>query len=169
MSNLTEAEVRAFVGTGAEYYLRKWRPALEGAGNAGNATGFNWAGFLLSGAWLPFRKMYRITAIFLGVLLLETLLEEIVYTRVLGRPEAPGTLGNMIGLVGAMICGGFGNEWYLSHTQEVIAQVRGQGLPEDAYLQELAKRGGTSFAASLGFLAAFAVGVVVIVALTGAR
>jgi hypothetical protein len=63
-----------------------------------------------------------------------------------------------------MVCGGFGNAWYLSHTQEAITQVRGQELTGDVYLQALAKRGGTSIVASICFLIAFffMAGVVVI-------
>ncbi|MEA2561693.1 MAG: hypothetical protein QOH06_3197 [Acidobacteriota bacterium] len=158
MSNLTDQEVGAFVGRNVDYYLKKWRSVLEGpgnAGNAGNATGFNWAALLLSGLWLPYRKMYRTAAIFYGVVLLETLLEEIVYVGFLGKPEAPGSLGRFFGLIAGMVCGGFANGWYLSHTQEAITELRSQGLPEEAYLQALAKRGGTSTAASLGFIIIF--------------
>jgi hypothetical protein len=90
MSTLNAQEVAAFVGEKAGYYLQKWRPVLDGTGNAGNATGFNWAAFFLSGLWLPYRKMYRATAIFFGVILLETLFEEIIYVGILGKPEAPG-------------------------------------------------------------------------------
>lgn len=65
-----------------------------------------------------------------------------------------------------MVCGGFANAWYLSHTQEALAELRSQGLPEDAYVQALAKRGGTSSAASLGFLMVFLFAVVVILSLS---
>ena len=168
MSNVTDEEIRAFVGTGATYYLDRWQPALEGGRTVGNTTGFNWAALFLSGLWLPFRKMYRAAGIFYGVLLLETLLEEVLYVGVLGKPEAPGSFGSFFGLIAGMVCGGFGNEWYLSHTQKAIDEVRSQGLAEDSYLQALAKRGGTSYAASLGFLVLFLVAVLFIVSLTGA-
>jgi len=57
MSDLKDDEIAAFVGKKAGYYLEKWRPVLDGTGNAGNVTGFNWAACLLSGLWLPYRKM----------------------------------------------------------------------------------------------------------------
>jgi hypothetical protein len=69
--------------------------------------------------------------------------------------EAPGYLGRFFGLVAGIVCGGFGNEWYLSHAQKVIAEMRSRGLAEDAYFEALAKRGGTNIAASLGFLLLF--------------
>jgi hypothetical protein len=166
MSNLTDQEVGAFVGRNVDYYLKKWRSVLEGTGNAGNATGFNWAAFFLSGLWLPYRKMYRAAAIFFGVILLETLLEEIVYVGFLGKPEVPGALGRFVSLIAGLVCGGFANAWYLSHTQEAITELRSQGLPEDAYLQALAKRGGTNMAASLGFMIIFIVAMLAILSLS---
>jgi Protein of unknown function (DUF2628) len=166
MSDLNDQEVAAFVGTKADYYRQKWQPALNGTGNAGNATGFNWAAFFLSGLWLTYRKMYRAASIFFGIILVETLLEDVVYIGILGKSEAPGALGRFVGLIAAMICGGFGNAWYLSHTQKAIPAVRSQGFTGDAYLQALAKRGGTNIAASLGFLIIFIVIAGVIISLS---
>src|SRR5437764_14418267 len=72
---LTEPELRAFVGSNASYYLRRWCPTMEGGG-AG--MGFNWAAFFLSGLWLPYRKMYLATAVLFGILVVTTILEEVV-------------------------------------------------------------------------------------------
>ena len=152
MANLTEEEVGAFVGSNASYYLKKWQPALEVAGTAGNPTGFNWAGLFLAGLWLPYRKMYRATLIFWGILLLESLAEDVIYLGILGKSEVPGALGRSIGIIAALVCGGFGNAWYLSHAQKTISEVREQGLTGDAYFKALTSRGGTSLAASLGVL-----------------
>lgn len=166
MSYLTEQEIRAFVGSKADFYLDKWLPALNSTGNAGNATGFNWAALFLGGLWLPYRKMYRVAMIFYGIILLEIVFEDIVYIGILGKPEAPGSLGRFVGIIAAMVCGGFANAWYLEHTQEAVTELRSQGLPEEAYLQELAKRGGTNIAASLGFLVMFLVAIVVLISLS---
>ncbi len=161
MNDETEEEVRAFVGPRADYYIKKWW--LDPDRRTGIGAGINWAALFLSGLWLPYRKMYRETLIFFGVILLETLLEDIVYVGFLGRPEAPGTLGRFVGLVAGIVCGGFGNEWYQSHAQKTIGKLRSQGLPEAAYIEALTKSGGTSIAASLGFFVLFilAMGVVV--------
>jgi hypothetical protein len=164
---LTEQEVKAFVGSKADYYLRRWLPALQDRGNPGNATGFNLAALLLSGLWLPYRKLYKPAWIFFGVLFLESLVEEIVYVGILSRPDTPGYIGRLIGLVAAIVCGGFGNEWYLSHAQKVITEMRSRGLAEDAYFEALARRGGTSIAAVLGFLLLFIVTEVLITVLVG--
>ena len=99
--------------------------------------------------------MYRIAGIFFGFILLETVLEEVVWVGILGKPEAPAAFGRFVGLVAGIVCGWFANEWYLSHARKAISEVRSQGLSEEAHLEALAKRGGASLAATLGFLALF--------------
>ncbi len=133
-----EQEIRAIVGSKADYYLKKWRPVLEGKSHG---AGFNWAAFFFSGLWLPYRKMYIATLIFFGVILFETILEENFFMGFLGMPEASAALGSLVGLVVAIICGIYGNRWYLSHARKVISHVRSQGLQEDAYLKALSRRG----------------------------
>jgi hypothetical protein len=106
--------------------------------------------------------MYLLTTIFFGIILLESTVEEVVFVGILGKPDTPAALDRLVGLAVAIICGAFGNRWYLSHTRKAVAEVRSQGLPEDAYLQALSRRGGTNIAASLGFLLLFLVTVVLI-------
>ena len=151
-NDLAEKEFSAFVGPKADYYLERWRSAVDGPEIS---TGFNWAAFFLSGLWLPYRKMYRIAGIFFGVILLETVLEEVVWVGILGKPEAPAAFGRLVGFVASIVCGWLANEWYLSHARKAISEVRSLGLSEEAHLEALAKRGGTSLAASLGFLVIF--------------
>jgi Protein of unknown function (DUF2628) len=129
ISNLTEQEIRTFVGPKADYYLKKWRLALEGSGSA---TGFNWAAFFLSGMWLAYRRMYRFAAIFFGIFLLEGLIETVVYVGILGRPEAPMGFGRVLGFVASLVCGALANQWYFSHARETISEVRSQPLSEEA-------------------------------------
>jgi hypothetical protein len=159
-NNLTEQEIRAFVGSRADYYFGKWRAALEGSGKG---TGFNWAAFFLSGLWLPYRKMYLATGILYGIILLESTLEEVVFVGILRKSESPPALDRVVGIAVAIICGAFGNRWYLSHTRKGVAQLRVQSLPEDSYLQALSKRGGTNIAASLGCFIIFLVAAFLIV------
>jgi hypothetical protein len=151
-ARLAPEEVSVFVGRNARYYLKFWAGALQGFDSG---EGFNWAAFFLSGLWLPYRKMYAIAAAFLGIILVESMLEEVVFVEVLGRPEPPAGLGQAVGLVASIVCGAWGNRWYLSHTRRAVAELRHQELPADAYLEALAKRGGTNIAASLGFFTLF--------------
>lgn len=142
----SEQEVKAFVGPRCGYYLQKWREALEGEGEA---RGINRAALLLSGLWLPYRRMFLPTAVFFGILMLDSVVEEIVFIRVLGMPQAPEIPSLIVGLIAAIVCGAYGNKWYLSHARKVIADTRSRRLPEDEHLRVLARRGGTSVLASV--------------------
>lgn len=137
-----EPLLRAFVGPKADYYLGKWRPSQAGPEHS---TGFNWAAFLLSGLWLPYRKMYTITLILLGIILVESVAEEVLFVGILGEPEPPLVLSRVIGLGVAVLCGAYGNRWYLAHARKAIAEVRAQGFDQQATHDRLAKRGGTSW------------------------
>jgi hypothetical protein len=167
MKSLSEPELRAFVGRNADYYFRKWSPTWESKADRYDQvaigglmvvqpkTGFNWAAFFLSGLWLPYRKMYRPTLIFFGVILAESLLEEIWFVELLGQTEPPHFLGRLVGLSAAVLCGSFGNRWYLSHARKVIGEVQAQGLPSDEHVRVLSRRGGTSLPISFGFCVGF--------------
>lgn len=154
-----EQTFRTFVGPKSDYYLDKWRPLDS---DQGRNTGFNWAAFFLSGLWLPYRKMYAVTAILYGIILVETVAEEVVFVEILGRLEAPAALTRAIGLLVSIVCGAYGNQWYRSHARKVIADVQRQGFEQGAMLEVLSRRGGTSLGAPfaaffLFILAAFAV------------
>ena len=139
-------EMTAFVGKNADYYLSRWTPLLEGE----NWTAFNWAAFCFSGFWLPYRKMYKAAVIFFGIILLESILEGRLFGGETNRERE-----RVVGLVAAMVCGGYGNRWYLSHVKKVISQIRAQELPGNAFVDAISKRGGTSVGAALAFLAGF--------------
>jgi hypothetical protein len=145
--------LRAFVGRRAERFLRKWEPRLEGSG----PSRFNWPAFFLTGLWFSYRKMYRITMIFYAILLLEGILEEILFVVLLGMEEAPMAIHSGISLIAAVTGGKCGNGWYLNHARRVIAEVRGSGLEGEALLQELRRRGGTNVGAAIGMFLAIVV------------
>lgn len=140
----TKDEITAFVGQNADYYFSRWTPLMEGQ----NWTSFNWAAFGLSGFWLPYRKMYKAALIFYGIILLESIVEWRVFAD-----ETPRGLESLVGLAAAVICGAYGNRWYLAHATNVIMQVRAQELPENAFMDAISKRGGTSVGAALGYFA----------------
>ena len=108
---VSEREIRAFVGKNADYYLRKWPPPAE---PYGQATGFNWAAFLLSGLWLPYRKMYRMSLLMYGVIVGEEVLEMIAVAVGWANDQSLGVIGRIVGLAFSIVCGSFGNSWYLA-------------------------------------------------------
>ena len=143
-------QLAAFVGSKAQYYLNKWAPLLRsGTGSAG----FNWAAFFLWGLWLAYRKMYKVTLIFYAIIIVESVFEVVIFVGVMGKPETPQALGPVVLLVVSLICGAYGNRWYLSHARAAVSEHSREGLPGDALLETLSKRGGTNLAASLGMFA----------------
>src|ERR1700733_2644909 len=101
MSQPTQQEIEAFVGRKSGYYLERWHDALE---REGRAEGMNWAAFFLGGFWMAYRKMYRAAVIFWGLILLEGILEEVVFVAILGKEESPAGLDRIIGIAAAIIC-----------------------------------------------------------------
>ena len=149
-TKLTKEEITAFVGKNADYYYKRWAPLIEGQ----DWTGFNWAPFFFSGFWLPYRKMYQTAFGFYGCIFLATVIEEISSDH--GTPQNQ-TLWHILRLTAAIICGAYGNRWYFNHAKDVIAQVRSKQLPDNVFMNELSKRGGTSIVAGVGFFVVFAV------------
>jgi hypothetical protein len=154
-------DFRVFVGAKADYYLGRWAPLLKGWG--GDA-GFNWAAFFLSGLWLPYRKMYMISVIFLGIILLESVAEDVLFVGVLGWPETPAMVERLVGLVASLICGTYGNRWYLSHARKRIAEVKVGDWDRESQLRRIARRGGTSVLGSLIVMTLFLVVTVAVFA-----
>lgn len=154
MDNPTEQELRAFVGRKADYYLSRWQDALDGTGGGFR---FNFLAFLFGGLWLGYRKMYLATTIFLGIVLVETFVEDFVFILILDQPETPDFVNLLTTILAGFVCGAFANRWYLAHARKVITAVRRLGLPEDAHLEMLSKRGGTSIVPSVGIFIVYLV------------
>jgi hypothetical protein len=150
MENFNEQGVRAFIGREADYYLKKWQPILE---RRGRWAGFNWAAFFLTGLWLAYRKMYKATFIYYGAYIPG----EILLGDILGKHIESSIEEILVGLVAGIVCGTFGNIWYLSRTLKAINEIRSQGLQEEAYFQSLSKLGGTNIGLSIGLCILFIV------------
>ncbi|MEM8780683.1 MAG: DUF2628 domain-containing protein [Cyanobacteria bacterium P01_G01_bin.49] len=148
----TEQEIRAFVGRRSDYYLNRWSTALSGEGDV---FSFNQAAFWLAGFWLPYRKMYKITLIFYGIIAAESLLEYIFFVGILKYQEPPVSLNFAVGIGSGVICGIYANRWYYWHTCENIEQLRRLNLSEESLNEALKKRGGTNWITSIAFMIMF--------------
>ncbi len=135
-------DIQTFVGRNAEYYVSRWASFLKGG--TGSA-GFNWAAFFLVIWWLCYRKMYAVAAIVVGVIFLETFLEELIFVGGLGMPETPRIVDFLVGISIGAICGLFGNRWYFRHAVKVIRDVHFKEREPEARKTALIKRGGTSW------------------------
>jgi hypothetical protein len=143
-TTLTQDEVKAFVGKNVDYYWSRWRPLIQGE----NWTAFNWAAFFFSGWWLAYRKMYAAALLFFAIMIPAMILPP------QGAGESIEALQRALGLIVALVCGGYANRWYWSHAAETIGRIRVQA-PPDKVIDAIAKRGGTSVGAALGFFAIF--------------
>ncbi|MBN2295369.1 MAG: DUF2628 domain-containing protein [Pirellulales bacterium] len=145
--NALEAELQAFVGPKADYYLQKWASIIH-AGD--NNAGFNWAAFFIAPLWLAYRKMYLVFTLFWSFICVEAILEDFVCIRILGHEEVPTLVDFGSELAIDIICGMLANRCYLWHAKKQIAEIRAQGLEGDQLLWQITKRGGTSMRTSLG-------------------
>jgi hypothetical protein len=127
-------------------------------------AGSNTAAFFLSALWLPYRKMYKMTFIFIAFTVLVTILQEVLFVGILGEPKTPRTVARFVRIAIVAVCGYCGNRWYLSHAKQIIAEVRMQRLDDESFLNELARRGGTSLLASLAVVCLLIIAMLVLVA-----
>ncbi len=144
------ALLRAAVGRNADYYLKHWR---NGRATIHEVTGFNWAAFLLSGLWLPYRKLYLATLVlygaFLAIIVAEGVFEALTETEVPALVDRGMSLGTWI------LCGILANRLYLWHVNKLIAKSRQLGLAGEPLRAEVARRGGTNILASILALGLF--------------
>jgi hypothetical protein len=139
--SLTWAEIQAFVGRNSDYYLRAWATAI---GGLGRVRGFNRAAFLLTIFWLPYRKMYRITWMYYGIIALATVIEVTLPATGLIKTRTLWLTARIFSAMVSVACGAYGNAWYSRHTQREIFRIRELNLDHNAHLAALARRGGTS-------------------------
>lgn len=142
----SEVELRELFGPRADYYVMQWSGASRRTVNR--------PALFLSGLWLPFRRMYLATAIFYSVALLETVVEELLLWR-LGYPRVLRLVDAAVMLVPAIVCGVWGNRWYMAHARRILAQTRALELPMKHSLGILRNRGGTRRLHAVGSLGAF--------------
>ena len=147
MSDVSEDELAAFIGPRAPYYLRAWRSLSAHQTNFG---GVNRAAFFCSAAWLLYRRLYRLAAIFLGVVLLESIVSAALF-RHRGVPT-PVSYDLLTTAIYATVAGLFANRWYYHHARGRITALKNRGIRSPA---ALAEQGGTSWLAPIvGILAA---------------
>ncbi|MHC1675086.1 DUF2628 domain-containing protein [Stenotrophomonas maltophilia] len=127
------------VGGNFPIYRQRW--GLDQGVATGSGT-WHWPAFLLGLIWMMYRRMYRLAAMWAGLLLLISVVETWL--------DVPDGLSLVITFALSITTGIFGNSWYLAHCQRLIAQARAVTGDDDARLRsELTARGGTSVVATL--------------------
>lgn len=144
----TTAELRAFVGPRAERYLHHWTNLRSGKSSM---AGINVAAFFLGPVWYAYRRMYVEVAVILGsiaaVAVLELILESVV-------GEIPAALDSPINIAFGVAMGLFANPLYYRRAKRIIATVSSHD--PQRRLEEIASRGGTSWAGVVVLLLAVA-------------
>jgi len=136
----------AIVGGNFPIYRKRWR-LDQGTANAVGT--WHWPGFLFGVIWMMYRKMYRMAAIWVGVLVASSAIEAFI--------EVPDALSLVINLGLSVTVGVFANSWYLQHCQREIARAQSLNTDNDAAVRSaLAARGDTSV---IGAVIAIAVSV----------
>lgn len=131
----SEADYQAFVGPRSEYYLSHWSRI---------SFAINWTAFFFSLLWLVYRKMYRISLIFTGLLMAFGIFESLC--------PLPEAWMGPLRMVVALSVGLAGNELYKRHVHRALALIKAQKLSPELEAYEMRRQGGTNLAASVGLL-----------------
>lgn len=134
-----DVAIATFVGKKYDYYRQKW----SGSERKGSITSFNGGALLFGFLWMAYRKMYKFCGIFMAVVIAETLLELAL--------DLPSSLSSAISIAMTVCFGMFGNHLYKLHVEQKIREITAEGTPTQINA-ELARQGGTSFGAAIGFL-----------------
>lgn len=141
----------AFIGEKYDsYYREKWFknhvPTLDKDITKMNIQSFNVAGFFLGMFWLCYRKMYIAAALIMFAITVIDLL--MMY--VLGM-ERYNTLGqSTFVIVWIVMTGILGNYLYFDHSVRQIQKTTSITSDPNSIREQLAKKGGTSWAGAIG-------------------
>lgn len=156
-NNITSnAQAEAFVGVNYSYYQAKWQKIAD---NKNNPMTWNWAAFFLGVVWLVYRKMYHYALIFIGLIVLDIMIESFF--------PLPEVFSNAVNLMIALGFGFYGNALYQMHMNKKVSEIV-QTYPPAQLEAELTAQGGVNLAGAwtLGVFLVVLVGVAVWAVLT---
>lgn len=115
------------IGKNIDFYLNKW----SSSNKPEQKSGWNWAAFFLSFFWMGYRKMYKLSIIFI-----------VTYTVIdlILTLTGIGTIGNYIGIVISILFGSRGNAFYYAHVKEIKEKHKNNPAK-----YPISKIGGTSW------------------------
>jgi len=156
--DLTDEEIRAFVGENHDYYRGKWARANR---TGGFYAGFNVAALIVSTLWLLFRKMYLAFAV-LFLAQVAVMFVAAVAGSLLGGDASQVMIGVFAGLAVTKVTIGFlGNGLYLRRARRAVGAARLRGSIGESNVPYLVTQGGTSMAAvAVGILANIVVNLI---------
>lgn len=150
-SDTADTLLAAFVGEKYDsYYREKWFknhiPTLDKDVTKMNMRSFNIAGLFLGVSWLCYRKMYIAAALIMFAI---TVID-LVMMYVLGM-ERYNVLGQSTFMVVWIVMTGIlGNYFYFDHSVRQIQKTISVTSDPNMMREQLAKKGGTSWAGAIG-------------------
>ena len=137
--NITTDEIRAFVGTNANYYVQKFSK-FNVLGTEKFCLTWNWSTFGFTFIWMLYRKMYVLALIAFAVFCI------------------PG-----INIILHIVVGVVGNYLYYRHVKEKILEIRAIQPPQSFYpvLQEMG--GVNKWVISFGIIISIILGILIAV------
>ena len=144
-------------GSPLDYYLRKWRPILEGRSSW---AGFNWASFCFGLHWCFWRKLYFVGFIVLAAEFFAGLLFALPIIVGTGTtdPTNPALIasGYLALLPTRLLLGIFSNRLYLRRANYAIQSARARESDLKTRVALLRRNGGTnSWAPAISLLLRF--------------
>ncbi|UQZ84563.1 hypothetical protein SK3146_03818 [Paenibacillus konkukensis] len=134
-----EQELCTFVGSNADFYLKKWKYKDKG---------WNWAAFFCVYFWLAYRKMYLNLMIVFLAHILAILLYLTIITSSVGETSAllRLILPFVVSLVSLFIfpffMGFYGNRMYYNHATRKIEHIKSKILNEAEREKRIRRQGG---------------------------
>jgi len=141
----SQAELRAFVGRAARYYLVKWRTLRDGGGQTAD---FNWAAFLFPVYWLLFRKMYAEAAVFLALCFGLSITASVLLVESSGYAQAVALMAYLLSNASALALGAVANSLYYRKARRTIAQVRANEHDPNRSCELIGRWGGSNVIAA---------------------
>lgn len=136
---VTEADIRLFVGKKYDYYSGKWRLQM-----ASHKPVYNFAAFFVFPFWLGYRKMY----LYLNLLITNTFILGLLVSAFFSN-----TISNGMNIGLSIAFGMMANQLYRSHIYKKLREIKEQKLSPEHETLKIRRAGGTSLLGmGLGFL-----------------
>ena len=138
-----DAEIEAFVGKNASYYLSKWQRFRD---QSDSVFTLNVAAAIFGPFWLLYRKLYVPLAWLLAILAVDISLSFYVEEKKLFPPDVIFAWDVTASLLYIIVLAALANYWYWHKFRKVAVSAKSRYADSDNQLRFLGKNGGTNSA-----------------------
>ncbi|MCR9253227.1 MAG: DUF2628 domain-containing protein [bacterium] len=135
----SEEHYRLYFGRKADYYI-----SIAEDIESGKTVAPNGFAFLFGFFWLMYRKMYISIAIYILLLFVESIIEEILYSLFNTPEKTASTINGISTLAWAIILGLISNRIYINQANRKISAILSLNLPEEEKRLRIQKKGGVT-------------------------